>query len=137
MSEDQTPRGRAGHEFHFTAKQIAENAKAEADYHQDRYDHWKERRDAALPKVRETITAKLVETARSGGGFDYAVATNHGDPEAWTELTTSQRKMDTHLSEVTKFRGEQRLYETQGDTGFNLTGADVAYFRLGNHDREE
>ena len=124
------------HTFRFSAAQISEATRAEAEYHEARLEHWKERRDASLERVEATIGAKVVRHLQSGGEV-VDVVVDYGDPEAWREFQLAERKISTHGRAAEEFRVDERVCGSQGDRTYKLDVGDVQHFRLGGEPRED
>lgn len=127
---------RSAHKFEFSARQIAEAAAAEAAYHEDRVEHWRERYETAAARVRKTVSAKVTETEATGGVKHLSVSIDYGDPEAWNEATLAHRKMQEHRTAADRYRTDERVYGTQRDRPYDLDTEDVHHFRLGGQERE-
>lgn len=128
---------RSTHTFQFPATQIADAAAYEADYHKQRLEHWRERYERAAVRVRETVSAKVAETAATGGIKHLSVAVNYGDPLAWEEATLAHRKSQEHRAAMERFQTDERIYRTQGERTYDLDTEDVHHFRLGGGVRDE
>jgi hypothetical protein len=127
---------RKDHTFLFEADDIAQAAREEAAYHEDRVSHWRERKDKALIRVKETIGAK-VTTFPVTGGERVDVVVDYGDQSAWTEFQLATTKEKTHKDAAERFRVDERVYGTQVDKSYELDTDDVKHFRLGGDPREE
>lgn len=147
---------RSEHTFQFSARQIADAAQAEAEYHEGRIEHWQAREAAALEIVKGSIGAKVVEQEMTNGK-QVSVVVDYGDPEAWKEYQLAHGKVGTHRSAAERFRTDERLYRTQhpegtlivgqdaesatyasaGGTVYDLDVDDVHHFRLGGQPRED
>lgn len=127
---------RSEHTFQFTAQQLEMAASNEAAYHEKRRAHWQERADTAIVTVKETIGAKVVERAVTGG-TEMEVVVDYGDTEAWREYSTAMRKINRHREEAERYRSDQRVYGTQGERFYELDTDDVHHYRLNGAEREE
>jgi hypothetical protein len=127
---------RSDHEFEFPAVKIAEAAKAEAGYHEQRRDYWQGEYDAAVEIVEKTCGAKVEKQAITGG-YTVSVVVDYGDPAAYQRMTQAFRKWQSHLEEAERFRTDARLYGTQNGRVYELSTEDVHYFRLGSGPRED
>lgn len=125
------------HTFQFKANDIAYAAKAERKYHEQRLEHWKERRDKALEKVKTTIGAKVTEIEGTGGHKDVQVVVDYGDKESWSEYQTATRKIASHEKAIQDYGVDERVYGSQANRLYDLDTADVAHFRLGGEPRED
>jgi hypothetical protein len=131
---------RSNHKFQFKASQIAKAAQAEAEYHEERLAHWREREDAARAKVEDTATVRISKHEVTGGN-QYNANVDFGDREAWQELLLASEKVQSHGREAERFRSDANVYGTQYDGGdrdrvYELDSDDVHHFRLGGEPRE-
>lgn len=124
------------HKFAFRGQQIADSAKEERDYHAERIGHWQERAEKALAIVKETIGAKVVEQAVTGGQ-KMSVVVDYGNPEAWREYQLAVHKIEVHRDAKERFSQDAITYGTQATTMFELDRDDVRWFRLGGEPRED
>lgn len=127
---------RSEHTFQFDAAKIAEAARSEAEYHEDRLGYWRAEYDTAIAQVEETIGAKIVRRQITGGEA-VDVAVDYGDPDAWQHAQRAFGKIGTHRMAAERYRTDQRVYETQGDRVYELDTDDVHHFRLGGEPRED
>lgn len=127
---------RNNHKFQFSASQIARAAQAEAEYHEQRIEHWREREQAALARVEATIGASVTKHEVTGGTA-YGLNATVGDREAWTELQLAERKIRSHQDAADRYRTDHRVYSTQDDRAYELDTDDVHHFRLGGQPRED
>lgn len=127
---------RSNHRFQFTANAIAAAAEAEATYHEERAEHWRERAEKALVTVKNSISAKVVEHEVTGGKRA-TVQVNYGDRAAWNEYELAYGKTEQHRTDADRYRTDQQLYGTQGERTYELDTDDVHHFRLGGQDRPE
>ena len=126
---------RNNHKFQFVASIIAAAAKEQAEYHEGRVDHWRDRESDALAKVEATMKVKITKHEVTGG-TRYGLHAYAGDSEAWTELQLAETKIQSHLAQARRYRTDERVYSTQGSRVYELDTDDVHHFRLGGEDRE-
>src|SRR5438445_1608752 len=110
---------RDSHMFEFEADKIAKAADAEAVYHNNRLVVWKERAEAAIKIVEQTIGAKVIERPVTGG-IQHDVVVDYGDPEAWKEYQLATNKIHTHQEAADRYTTDARLYGTQGTRIYKL-----------------
>lgn len=127
---------RLNHTFQFSAEAIAEGAHREAEYHEARIEHWRDREARALLIVKETIGAK-VEEHEVTSGSRVSVVVDYGDPGAWHEYQLANGKVKTHRELAERYRVDERIYRTQDKANYQLDAEDVRHFRLGGEAREE
>lgn len=121
---------REEHTFIFTAGEIAEAAKAEASYHEERAIFWDEEYLQAVALVRETAEIKIVELPVTGGSR-VDVVVNYGDSAAYKRMGESYEKRAQHQADHDRFSSEYALYASQPPSvPYELSAADVHYFRL-------
>lgn len=130
-----TPQGRSGHLFTFTANRISEAAKKEAQYHRDRLAYWEQEYDTAVRVVEETVGAKIVRHPVTDG-YTVEVVVDHGDPAAYTRMQQSFRKIALHRELAAQYESDFSVYGSQ-TTSYQLTREDVRWFRLGDEPRDE
>jgi hypothetical protein len=121
---------RSEHEFQFKASEIAEAARAEAEYHEDRLEYWGAEFDASFERVEATIGA-TIKKQHVTGGERFDVAVDYGDPAAYRRMIEAQAKIDRHRDAAEQFRTDEKVYGTQGERVYELSVADVHYYRLG------
>lgn len=124
------------HTFEFQASEIAQAAKAEADYHESRVDHWEERAATALVTVKSTIGAKVEEHPVTSGPPQVQIVVDYGDSAAWREYTLAHQKANQHREAADRYRTDERVYGTQ-QRPYELDTNDVHHFRLGGQARDE
>ncbi len=125
------------HSFRFTAGQITAAAKAEAEYHHGRAEHWRQVFDQATARIKDTASIEFQEYPVTGGKRFQAVV-KYGDPGAYEKMNTAGGKIDSHRQAADRFATEARVYGSQhADREYELDTADVHYFRLGGNPREE
>lgn len=128
---------RTRHKFTFEAEEIARSARDEADYHRDRLAHWTQRAEQALTRVRETIGAKVVTHAVTGGDEMASIDVDYGDRSAWDEYQLAVVKTRAHRQAADRYETEARIYGTQVERTYELDTDDVDHFRLGGQARDE
>ncbi len=127
---------RADHLFTFHADEIADAARGEAKYHEDRLAYWKGEYEVAATRVEETIGAKI-DRQQVTGGERVVVVVDYGDPAAYKRLQEAWEKSADHREAAERFRTDERLYGTQSNRVYELTTEDVHYYRLGGGPRED
>ena len=120
---------RADHLFQFRAMEIAAAARAEASYHREREAYWRGEFDAAVQVVEETIGAR-VERQAITGGYAVDVVIDRGDPAAYSRMQRSFSKAQHHAGQAELYESDAAVYGSQGVRAYELTLADVQYFRL-------
>ncbi len=126
---------RSEHSFQFTAKEIADAAQAEMEYHEGRAAYWQAEMDEAYKVVEATIGAKI-EKQQQTGGWRPVVTVNYGDPAAYQRMQAAAAKVQAHQTFAEQYRTDEQLYRTQART-YELDTTDVHYYRLGGGRREE
>ena len=120
---------RVEHSFQFEANEIAAAAGKEAGYHRAREAYWRDEFNAAVAIVADTIGAR-VERQAITGGYAVDVVIDRGDPAAYARMQRSFLKAQRHgriaLIELSLFG----VYGSQFDRSYELSRADVQYFRL-------
>ena len=124
------------HEFQFTATAIAGAAAREAEYHRAREEYWRNEYRKATETVKATASVE-VKTYPVTGGERADVVVNYGDPSAYKRMTEGFQKAGAHRQDAERYETEARIYGTQGDRVYELSGTDVHYFRLGGEERPE
>lgn len=127
---------RKEHSFQFHASQIAEAAKREAEYHEDRATYWAGEMETAYDVVERTMGVKIVKQQHTGG-WSPSVTVDYGDPAAYSRMQGAGAKVQSHQKAAEQFRTDEKLYGTQGDRVYDLDVTDVHYYRLGGGSREE
>lgn len=127
---------REKHLFEFPAGDIAEAAKLEAVYHEEREQYWRSEYARSVDVVRGTARVKITEYPVTGG-MRADVTVDYGDLSAYNRMTESFSKADNHRLAAERFRIEERLYSTQSGRVYELDSDDVAHYRLGGEPREE
>jgi hypothetical protein len=124
------------HTFQFNAIEIAEAAKKQAVYHEERLVFWEKEYDDAVVIVENTIGAKLVKRQLTRG-YRIDVVVNYGDPSAYSRLQEAFEKIETHRQSAEQFRSDQQVYSTQGDRIYEIDLDDVQYYHLDGRVQEE
>lgn len=127
---------RSKHLFRFTALRIADAAKGEADYHENRMNFWRDELEAATAIVEKTASV-TVRRMQVTGGWQPEVVVYYGDPAAYQRMGQAGRKIQTHTAARDRFRSDADLYTTQGGRDYDLDGEDVAHFRFNGRQRDE
>jgi len=125
---------RDDHEFQFLAGSIAKAAEAEAEYHRKRLAFWETEYEVAVATVKKTAFVE-VKTYPVTGGQRADVSVNYGDPSAYKRMVEAFDKIDTHRTAMERFITDARVYGTQTQRTYDLSVADVHYFRLGGERR--
>lgn len=130
---------RSEHLFQFTASQIRDAARAEAEYHEEREEFWGDVHERAAATVLETSSVELRRSPQTGGDR-IDVVVDYGDPAAYKALQESFAKRERHREAADRFRTDAKIYGSQ--TGlvsrfFELDADDVHHFRLGGEPRED
>lgn len=122
------------HEFQFAAGAVADAAKGEATYHRAREVHWRGLYAEAVAQVKGTASIKVSEIDVTGGKQAH-VTVEYGDPAAYRLMGLAFEKMQSHRRDAERYETDYRVYATQGDRTYELSGDDVHYFRLGGEQR--
>lgn len=120
---------RSKHTFQFDAHQIANAAQKRAEYHEGRLEHWTQRRDKALERVKETVSAKVIEQDQTNGKL-VNVVVEYGDPEAWGDYQLAWSKANSHKQNAERYRSDERVYRSQRMRNYELDADDVYHFHL-------
>lgn len=123
------------HLFQFRAGRIADAAKAEAAYHQDRLNYWTAELNKAVIRVQETASVKVVMQEVTGGAQP-TVVVDYGDPAAYSRMLQAGGKIRDHDTAMKRYTSDADLYSTQ-DRIYELDGDDVAHFRLNGRERHD
>lgn len=124
------------HLFQFSAHDIAQAALVEAAYHRDREVYWRAEFDAAVAIVESTIGAR-VERQAITGGYTVDVVIDRGDPAAYSRMQRSFSKAQKHAEDAELYESDAAVYGSQFDRSYEMSRADVQYFRLGSEPRSE
>ena len=125
------------HTFNFYAEEIEKAATAEAKYHRERAEHWKQQQAEATARVKATATIKIEEVGVTNGSRLH-VGVEYGDKAAYQLLDLAYQKVQAHIAAAERFETDARVYGSQDATSvYELDTADVHYFRLGGQPRED
>ncbi len=124
---------RNSHLFQFSASQIHDAAKAEAEYHVQRTAFWKEEQKKAIAKAKEA-GVEIREYDVTGGTNVEVVL----DPSVSNRLQQCANKIRSHQGEADRFQIEADAYGSQmAEKYYEVDPDDVVYFRLAGGPRED
>lgn len=124
------------HLFEFPAAEIAEAAKAEAEYHEERAAYWRKEMENATEVVQQTAGVKIKKLIITGG-WRPEVVVDYGDPSAYSRMQEAWNKVAKHETLAEQYRTAENVYNTQNGRLYELDTRDVHYFRLNKAPRPE
>lgn len=127
---------RSKHLFEFSAEKIAEAAKAEAVYHQQRVTFWQEEHRKAKARVKDLVRIEWKEYPITGGSR-LSLEIVYEDPGAYQRLQESWDKIKLHRTAAEAFATDAEVYDSQSGRPYLLDAADVLHYRLGGGPRQE
>lgn len=126
------------HLFQFLGGSIADAAKAEQAYHEQRLTYWRVEQEALIEQAKGlTAIVKVVEQPVTGGKRVQVIADITGVQEINWKLGEAGTKIDTHRNKADEFKLKAAAYATQSSRAYELDPSDVQYFRLAGGERTE
>ena len=129
-------RGRFGHIFQFTGRQIATAAPQLADHHTKRHLYWQNEYKEACAKFKDSVSITFGEFPVTGGTrLDARI--EYGDRMIYHRMVESWEKMQKHSEAAQKYKLEANIYATQHERVYELDPADILYFKIGRDELED
>jgi hypothetical protein len=120
-------------EFEYTAKTLADGAKAQKAFRDSRVAWWNEQKDVLMTQVRESGVQVTESVAAKNNSLSYQSTQMMGPqvsikPELQQKLTECHQKIQAHMQSAAEYDGWIQVLEANPENRVKLTQADWLYF---------